>query len=85
MNKQVMMECGHASNAIDDKGDPCCAICAGIGAGYNVVAKTPDLKGRLARCSYCRKTAPSNIDLPFFTHIPDKDYDDYYCGCRGWD
>lgn len=28
--------------------------------------------------------APSSTDLPFFQHHPDREYDDYYCGCFGW-
>lgn len=23
--------------------------------------------------------------LPFFKHCPDKPYDEFYCGCWGWD
>lgn len=28
--------------------------------------------------------APSSWDLPFFSHKPDEEYDEYYCGCLGW-
>lgn len=28
---------------------------------------------------------PSEIDLPFFKHHPDKERDEFYCGCFGWD
>lgn len=31
-----------------------------------------------------RAEAPSSFDLPFFEHRPDREYDDYYCGCWGW-
>jgi len=27
----------------------------------------------------------SSLKLPFFKHKPDSDYDEYYCGCWGWD
>ena len=81
-----MMQCGHAANAVDkDTGAPCCVICAGIsGADYMTVVTTPDLTGRMARCG-CGRQQPSSTGLAFFEHLPDKQYDKYYCGCRGWD
>jgi len=65
----VMMECGHAANATTD-GEPCCAICAGIDAGWNVVAENPpDLTGRMARCYCDRDPVPSDPDrLAFFEY-----------------
>jgi len=39
----------------------------------------------------CRRGEPcmceveSSLKLPFFKHKPDSDYDEYYCGCWGWD
>jgi hypothetical protein len=86
-----MMQCGHAANAtVKDKetgeSKPCCVICAGISAGWDVVATSPpDLSGRKAKCSYCNRTRDSAISLAFFEHRPDEAFDDYYCGCRGWD
>ena len=77
---KVMLKCGHASNATDGEGRPSCAIC------FNQeVVPTPNLEGRIARCSYCKKKTPSDLSLPFFGHFPEKEYDDYYCGCLGWD
>jgi len=29
--------------------------------------------------------APSSKELPFFRSKPDKEFDDHYCGCCGWD
>lgn len=29
--------------------------------------------------------APSSTNLPFFEHKPDKPFDEYFCGCWGWD
>lgn len=85
--------------------------------------ETPDLTGRVARCS-CGRTAPSSPALAFFiywgpgntqhncgvcgytprvhedtpehivrhaswtphTWVPsEREHDEYYCGCRGWD
>ena len=81
-----MMECGHAANAEDSKGNPCCAVCVGIHPGAEKVAKNPpDLTGRMAKCTYCSATVPSSPKLPFFEYCPQIERDSYYCGCRGWD
>ena len=47
--------------------------------------KEVDLTGRHAKCTYCGRIAPSTNSLAFFCHHPKNDYDEYYCGCRGWD
>lgn len=51
----------------------------------------PGLTGRQARCT-CGHLAPSSgdissnyVDLPFFQHLPQNEYDSWYDGCRGWD
>lgn len=39
-------------------------------------------------CTYggiCRCERPSSTDLAFFGYHPDKPYDEFYCGCWGWD
>lgn len=52
--------------------------------------KTEPKKGtRMARCGYykrCKSERPSSekANLAFFKATPDRDYDDYYCGCYGW-
>ena len=81
MSKQVspMLKCGHAANATDQNGKPCCAIC-----DNDEIVKTPDFTGRMAKCTYCGNTKPSHPDLAFFKHQPDKEKDVYYCGCFGW-
>lgn len=48
----AMMKCGHSANAIDERGNPVCAICFGIVAGAIVRAEAPDLTGRIAECMY---------------------------------
>lgn len=75
-----LMKCGHSANATsNDK--PICVIC-----GCDELADfQPNLTGRKAKCSYCKKEADSNVNLPFFEYKPDKEYDEYYCGCYGWD
>ena len=87
-----MMKCGHAANSVNRKtGDPVCVICIGIDPGADVIASTPDLTGRTAKCGYnnpgtsCNATAPSDPHLAFFGYRPEKEFDEYYCGCRGWD
>lgn len=32
-----------------------------------------------------RSYAPSNLNLPFFMYKPTEEYDEYFCGCMGWD
>jgi len=44
----------------------------------------PDLSERVARCEQKCKSVQSSPDLPFFVYQPDREFDTYYCGCRGW-
>lgn len=81
----TMMKCGHAANAIDGNRDPVCAICLGIHSGATETAVEPDLTGRVARCMECGKITISSTNLPFFEHRPDRPYDSYYNGCKGWE
>jgi hypothetical protein len=88
-NTKPIMKCGHTANAtttIDNETIHCCVICAGM-TKENIILqdKQPDLKNRKAKCDYCKKTAKSNANLPFFEHKPEQKYDSYYCGCFGWD
>lgn len=32
----------------------------------------------------CGSIVDSSYDLPFFKHSPDKQYDEFYCGCQSW-
>ena len=32
-----------------------------------------------------RSYAPSDLKLPFFKSKPTEEYDEYFCGCMGWD
>lgn len=88
-----MMKCGHAANAKNALGKPCCVICAGINPGASVVDEAPpSLEGRMAKCSYskgrdgkpCLSMKPSSPDLAFFESKPNEEYDRFYCGCWGW-
>lgn len=82
----VLMKCGHAANAKNTKtGKPCCVICFGIVAGADEpMERDPDLTGRVAHCSDCKREVPSSTDLAFFSYQPGNRCDYYYCGCKGW-
>lgn len=82
-----MMKCGHAANAMH-QGKPSCVICVGIVPGWDEVADSINLKGRMAKCHCNKQTRPSNTELAFFEHRPTKEFDSYYsyyCGHSGWD
>lgn len=55
---KVLMKCGCAANATDEYGNPCCAIHLGLLSGADIVASTPNLAGRFARCVYFGKAKP---------------------------
>lgn len=76
-----MMKCGHSANATSN-GKPVCVICLGINDGAREVMETPNLNGRIAVCSDCRKEVPSSVSLAFFEIGNLTDW--FYCGCRGW-
>ena len=45
----------------------------------------PDLSKRTARCAYGGAEVPSAVALAFFRYRPEREHDEYYCGCYGWD
>jgi hypothetical protein len=50
------------------------------------IVPAPDLKGRFAFCCYGNHgKAPSSLDLAFFQYQAKKEFDEYYCGCYGFD
>lgn len=82
-----LMKCGCVSQAVRPNGDPVCTSHMNLTPDAEIVAATvPDFGNRQAKCPYCGEFADSkNYErLPFFEHRPDKSYDSYYCGCRGW-
>ena len=81
MNKKVLMKCGHMSNAVTHDGRPYCVICC----CDEIDNKRINLKNRKAICAYCGKLVDSNIKLPFFEYKQNEEFDEYYCGCGGWD
>ena len=90
--KRPMMGCGHTANAKNGAGEPSCVICVGIHPGAETVVEGPDLSGRQMTCSYASRGGagrhapqPSNTQAAFFSQHPDREFDEYYCGCYGWD
>lgn len=80
MDGKVTMKCGHTANA-ERNGKPYCVICG----CDEVQEEKPNLDGRKAKCSWCGKITDSSTTLAFFRHKPESEYDEYYCGCYGWD
>lgn len=68
--KNPMMKCGHAANAVNKEGLPCCAICAGLTPNADIVDENfgDRLEGRMAICPHCKKTVPSSLSLAFFEY-----------------
>jgi len=82
------MKCGHVADAHDPYGNPVCASCLGINDGADEIEKecfgNIGLEGRFARCEYGDNTAESKWELAGFKYCPYQKYDEYYCGCYGW-
>lgn len=85
---RFLMKCGHVDNAITLDGKPSCVIC-GCHEVLREANGTDGLENRQARCCQHKftteKIVASRWDLPFFKYCPSKEYDEYYCGCWGWD
>ena len=80
--QKILMKCGCIAVARDVKtGKPFCPACM----CSEVATEQPNLEGRLAKCTCCGRKEPSSLKLPFFRYKPDKEFDSFYCGCRGWD
>lgn len=45
------------------------------------VKVSPDLAVRKAKCEICNTWRPSSWDLDFFKYKPDREFDEFYCGC----
>lgn len=82
MKNKLFMKCGHTSQATKD-GKPICVICY-PSIDSTTVVKEPDLTGRSAKCTMCGRKVESLSTLPFFNYRKNSEYDQYYCGCRGW-
>ena len=82
---RYIMKCGHVANAETVDHQPACAICFCKEVDHAIASPTDGLSGRNAHCSYCGRAVQSKWTLPFFKYRPTKKYDEYYCGCGGWD
>ena len=96
MKELPLMACGHVANGVDMHGNPVCVICYGITPGaIEIEPAPPSLEGRKARCTYyghafgnrgkCQSEKDSSLALAFFKTWPDRPFDEFYCGCAGWD
>ena len=96
MKPERIMKCGHLEVGRDQNGNSFCTICYGINNDAITVAEEPELKNRVARCIYyglkprkinqtvCTSEEKSNKYMDYFRYMPEKEYDEFYCGCRGW-
>ena len=79
------MKCGHVVDKEHIKYDLC--NCTTI--LREVQTDIDGLEGRKARCYQHKGGNPplvqSRWNLPFFNYRPDKETDEYYCGCWGWE
>jgi len=90
MSKPVFLKCGHTASATTTDKDgntiPCCGCHFGLNGDDGITpVDAPNLEGRKARCAYCWHEVVSDLELAFFEYRPQKEFDCYYCGCRGWD
>lgn len=74
-----LMQCGCAAYAHKDGKWGC-----GVHNCWTPMEEVPDLSNREAKCLYCGTFCPSDTKLPFFEYVGDREYDRFYCGCRGW-
>jgi hypothetical protein len=56
------------------------ARCTYYGAEHHK-NECPKCRGK----TICECEEPSDFNLPFFKYHPDKDKDEFYCGCHSWD
>ena len=49
-----------------------------------IAPATPDHSGRKAKCDICPNMETGSRKLAFFGYRPEKEFDSYYCGCKGW-
>jgi hypothetical protein len=84
LTPKFIMACGHAPSGADKEGCPICAICVGITAKAELRQTVSIPISRQAKCSHCGSYAPSVENLAFYQYKPNEEYDEFYCGCAGW-
>jgi len=86
--KLYLMKCGHVGNTEDLYGNALCAICFGLNDGATEIDSECEgnigLERRKAKCDTCGKETKSKWELPLFKYCPKEEFDEYYCGCYGW-
>ena len=86
--KLYLMKCGHVADAHDPYGNPICASCIGMRDGADEIEKecigNIGLENRFAKCVYGDHKTESRWKLSGFKFCPYQKYDEYYCGCYGW-
>lgn len=97
-HKIILMKCGHVARAYHSvTKKPFCPVCLCDAE----MSEMPNLANRTARCYnfgheviskisrysrfVCNTECASDLNLPFFKYQPDNKYDQFYCGCEGWD
>ena len=78
-----MMKCGHTANGVTPNGMPCCVICAPRQEAFERANK-PYINNREAKCKICGRITKSDMSLAFFKYKPDNEFDEWYCGCCGY-
>lgn len=97
----TLMKCGHSTHAFNAATkEPVCVICVGLTEDARIPMAEEEAKslteGRMMRCSYARgrngqpcaarlNPVPSNPASAFFESKPNEEFDQFYCGCWGWD
>ena len=85
--EKPLMECGCVAQGTDQDGKPVCVVHIGIHPGAITISNLqPALEGRKAKCCYGNHgVRDSDLSLAFFVYHPDREFDEYYCGCWGWE
>lgn len=78
----MLFTCGHTSDSKLKIGNDYLWGCGKCWCTEEVKQK-PDVSHRTAKC-LCG-SIQSSFKLPMFDYRPKEEYDQYYCGCRGWD
>lgn len=93
--------CSASGGVIHDPPIPSCCICdcLEVAAPPNLVGRIAKCTYKFCRRKWEKRRdthygefgpdgqsfAPSSTNLPFFQHHPGKPFDEYCCGCFGWD
>lgn len=76
------LKCGCIPVSYTKDNEPICLI---HNCTETVEITNEDIKNRKAKCNYCGRIVTSSFDLPFFKYCPDKESDEFFDGCFGWD